>query len=249
MKSLSGIEEIDRHDKSTWNLKKWKGNYGFVTFKPLNTLQVCLNRQNPKIYKAFKRMYELSSGKPLNEPLIAQFDRGSAMRPAKINPEWITKSIYHFDINPWWWTKVVPSAHKDWRSINDYVPEKFLQWKSQGNFLPFVGYTKLAGVLALTDTNDNSGGFECVPGFQNTIGEWCKQTPFQTPIEKDQNLMKNMQKIYQRKNSLLIFTRELPHNIYHNLSEEFRYAQYLRMSPLSALMLTEYEKEKRRKCV
>jgi hypothetical protein len=61
--------------------------------------------------------------------------------------------------------------------------------------------------------------------------------------------MKNMQKIYQRKNSLLIFTRELPHNIYHNLSEEFRFAQYLRMSPLSALMLTEYEKEKRRKCV
>jgi hypothetical protein len=61
--------------------------------------------------------------------------------------------------------------------------------------------------------------------------------------------MKNMQKIYQRKNSLLIFTRELPHNIYYNLSEEFRYAQYLRMSPLSALMLTEYEKEKRRKCV
>lgn len=47
------------------------------------------------------------------------------MRPAKINPDWITKSIYHFDINPWWWTNVVPSSHKDWRNIKDYVPEKF----------------------------------------------------------------------------------------------------------------------------
>lgn len=104
-------------------------------------------------------------------------------------------------------------------------------------------------MLALTDTSENSGGFECVPGFQNCILDWCKQTPYQTPIEKDEILMKNMQKVYQRKNSLLVFTRELPHNIYHNLSEEFRFAQYLRMSPLSTLMLTEYEIEKRKKCV
>ncbi len=30
-------------------------------------------------------MYELSSAKPLNQPLIAQFDRGSAIRPGKLN--------------------------------------------------------------------------------------------------------------------------------------------------------------------
>jgi ectoine hydroxylase-related dioxygenase (phytanoyl-CoA dioxygenase family) len=37
--------------------------------------------------------------------------------------------------------------------------------------------------------------------------------------------------------SLLIFSRELPHNIYPNDSDNFRYAQYLRMTPLSALCL------------
>lgn len=91
------------------------------------------------------------------------------MRPAGINKEWLAKSIYHFDINPWWWTKAAPSSHKNWRHTNDYVPEKFAKWNSEGNFVPNVGYTKLAGVLALSDTNDLSGGFECVPGFHNCI--------------------------------------------------------------------------------
>lgn len=29
----------------------------------------------------------------------------------------------------------------------------------EGNYTPNVGYTKLAGVLALSDTNNTSGGF------------------------------------------------------------------------------------------
>ena len=69
-----------------------------------------MNRQNPLVYKAFKTLNELSSGKKLKEPLIASFDRGSAMRPAGINEEWITQAIYHFDINPWWWTEVSPCS-------------------------------------------------------------------------------------------------------------------------------------------
>lgn len=59
--------------------------------------------------------------------------------------------------------------------------------------------------------------------------------------------MENMQEIYQRKGSLLIFSRELPHNIFPNESENFRYAQYLRMAPESSLMLTEKEKMVRKR--
>ena len=43
----------------------------------------------------------------------------------------------------------------------------------EGNYERFVGYTKLAGVLALSPTNSSSGGFECVCGFQNYIKSWC----------------------------------------------------------------------------
>jgi hypothetical protein len=70
-----------------------------------------------------------------------------------------------------------------------------------------------------------------------------------TEIQKDETLMSNFQKITMKKRSLLIFSRELPHNVYPNLSEEFRFAQYLRMSPLSSLMLTEFEVAKRKKCI
>ena len=64
------------------------------------------------------------------------------------------------------------------------------------------------------------------------------------------DLMKNMQKITQRAGSVIIFSRELPHGITANVSEDkVRYAQYLRLGPESTLMLTEEEKEERKKCV
>ena len=75
------------------------------------------------------------------------------MRPAGINKDWITNPIYHFDINPWQWTGVVPAYEKNWKNVNNYNPEKFEKWLSEGCFVPYAGYTKLAGVLALSDTN------------------------------------------------------------------------------------------------
>ena len=105
------------------------------------------------------------------------------MRPAKINIDWITHPIYHFDIDPWGWTEV--ANPKDMKKDKFYTPEQFKKWKGEGNLAPFRGYTKLAGVLALSDTNDNSGGFECVPGFQNCIKKWCEQTLYETPIQND----------------------------------------------------------------
>lgn len=168
------------------------------------------------------------------------------MRPSGRNQEWISRPLYHFDINPWWWTEVVKVTRKDWRGQNDYKPDKYLKWLSEGNKVPFNGHTKLAGVLALSDTNDMSGGFECVCGFQNYIKQWCKDNEYNLEIANHPTLYNNYQKIFQRRGSLLIFTRELPHNIYQNLSKDWRFAQYLRMSPESSFMLTAFEKEKRK---
>ncbi len=55
-----------------------------------------------------------------------------------------------------------------------------------------------------------------------------------------------MQRVYQRAGSIIIFTRELPHNIYPNTSDKFRYAQYLRFAPESSLMLTPVQKRVRK---
>jgi ectoine hydroxylase-related dioxygenase (phytanoyl-CoA dioxygenase family) len=119
----------------------------------------------------------------------------------------------------------------------------------EGNYEKNNGYTKLAGVLALSDTNENSGGFECVCGFQNYINTWCELHPKEIKIEEDENLMKNFRKILLRKGSLLVFSRELPHNIYPNNSDNFRYAQYLRMHPLSCLELDENLIQKRKELI
>ena len=46
-------------DPETW--KYVGGKLGFVNFKPIVQSQLCKNRSHPKVYKAFKTLYELSS--------------------------------------------------------------------------------------------------------------------------------------------------------------------------------------------
>ena len=74
------------------------------------------------------------------------------MRPSKINKDWITSPIYHFDINPWLWTKTC-AVPKRKEKMARYTPETFEKWLSEGNFTDYVGFTKLAGVLCLSNTN------------------------------------------------------------------------------------------------
>ena len=68
-------------------------------------------------------------------------------------------------------------------------------------------HTKFQGVLALSQTNETSGGFECVCGFQNYIKEWCMKNKSDVWIDESPELMANMQKCYQRAGSVLIFSR------------------------------------------
>lgn len=79
---------MDRNDPNTWKFDGYQKSFGFVGYEPLSQLQIWKNRANPKIYRVFKSMYELTSGHFVNEPLIACFDRGSMMRPSKLNPAW-----------------------------------------------------------------------------------------------------------------------------------------------------------------
>ena len=64
--------------------------YGFVDTQPINRPQIWKNRSNRNVYKAFKKMYEVTAGEALKEPLLALFDRGSLLRPSKLHPEWKT---------------------------------------------------------------------------------------------------------------------------------------------------------------
>ena len=71
------------------------------------------------------------------------------MLPSKINTDWQSSDIYHFDIDPWLWTGLTHNRHTKY----DYDPDRLALMLGEGNYDPFVGYTKLAGVMALSDTN------------------------------------------------------------------------------------------------
>lgn len=103
----SSYNKIDKNDQKTWNFENQPmlQAFGFVSNDIISRPQFWKNRYNPKVYKAFKSLFELSSGEKLKEPLLAIFDRGSILRPSKLHPKWKTEPLPHFDINPWWWTK------------------------------------------------------------------------------------------------------------------------------------------------
>ena len=60
--------------------------FGFVGEGPfIRGDQLWKNRHSDIIYKAFKTLYELSSGEKVEEPMLAMFDRGSILRPSGMN--------------------------------------------------------------------------------------------------------------------------------------------------------------------
>lgn len=42
------------------------------------------------------------------------------MLPSKLNPDWRTDDIYHFDIDPWLWTNLTHDRHTKY----DYDPDR-----------------------------------------------------------------------------------------------------------------------------
>lgn len=57
----------------------------------------------------------------------------------------------------------------------EYDHEGFIHWDldSTQNPIPFA----VQGVLYLSDTDENQGGFQCVPGFHALFPEWLKTQP------------------------------------------------------------------------
>ena len=87
------------------------------------------------------------------------------------------------------------------------------------------------GVLYLTDTEENQGGFQCVPGFNNTFEEWVKTQPEdRNPRHPDLEGLE-VKSIPGKAGDLLIWHRLLAHGNGHNTSDKPRLAQYITMSP------------------
>ncbi len=94
--------------------------------------------------------------------------------------------------------------------------------------LPF----EVQGLLALQDTPENGGGFQCVPGFPGRFEEWLRTQPSdRDPMRPDLTGLE-VKQIRMRAGDLLIWNSLLPHGASPNRSELPRLAQYISMFPV-----------------
>jgi hypothetical protein len=111
------------------------------------------------------------------------------------------------------------------------------EWGHQGMIHWDMDTTKrpiqfgVQGVLYLTDTAENQGGFQCVPGFNNTFEEWVKTQPEDRNPHQPDLADLQVKSIAGKAGDLLIWHKLLAHGNGHNTSDKPRLAQYITMSP------------------
>jgi len=119
-----------------------------------------------------------------------------------------------------------PPRHSD---HPEYDHKGFLHWDAQVTELPLT--FGVQGVVALTDTAENQGGFQCVPGAHNRLAEYERENggPLDRSWPNDSSL--KGQPIPMKEGDLLIWHYGLIHGNGHNVSDRPRLSQYISMSP------------------
>lgn len=107
----------------------------------------------------------------------------------------------------------------------------FIHW----DYDPETNPQNVQGVLALADqTDENMGGFQCIPWLYRNYHEWKKTQPAdRNRFQPDTTgLEKHLVKVKLEAGDLLIFNSTLAHGIRPNRSEnKVRIAQYISMMP------------------
>ena len=111
----------------------------------------------------------------------------------------------------------------------DWQNEGMIHWDTDTS-VPKVPFG-VQGVLYLTDTSEDQGGFQCVPGFNNIFEEWVKTQPEDRDPRRPNLDDLEVKSIPGRAGDLLIWHRLLAHGNGHNRSDRPRLAQYITMSP------------------
>lgn len=105
----------------------------------------------------------------------------------------------------------------------------FIHWDINTSKRPLP--VNVQGVLALSDTDNETGGFQCVPELYGNFHEWVKDQPEdRDPFQPDISGFV-IKKVNMKAGDLLIFNSLLPHGIRPNHSNRPRIAQYISMTP------------------
>jgi len=126
----------------------------------------------------------------------------------------------------------------------DYDHHGFIHWDVDTANLPVP--FGVQGVLCLTDTDSDMGGFQCIPGFHKNLEEWiATQPPDRNTRMPDMTGLKAVP-IPALAGDLIIWNSRLAHGNGRNLSDRPRYSQYISMFPIERL--TEEQREHRIRC-
>lgn len=87
------------------------------------------------------------------------------------------------------------------------------------------------GVLCLSDTSEDQGGFHCIPGMHREVIEWSKTRPEQREPEVLPFERSRVRSIPARAGDMILWHRALPHGSGINRTNRPRIAQYILAAP------------------
>ena len=112
---------------------------------------------------------------------------------------------------------------------DDWKWPSFMHWDFDLRELP--AQFGVQGVLCLSDTSEDQGGFHCIPGMHREVIEWSKQPPERRepkvlPFESGR-----VRAIPANAGDLIMWHRALPHGSGLNRTDRPRLAQYILAAP------------------
>ena len=112
---------------------------------------------------------------------------------------------------------------------SEYDHKGFIHWDADTRVLPQP--FRVQGVLALTDTTADMGGFQGVPELFRTLAAWLSTQPADRNPRAPDLTGFAVTPIPARAGDLIIWNTLFPHGNGHNVSDRPRLAQYISMFP------------------
>lgn len=106
----------------------------------------------------------------------------------------------------------------------------FIHWDVDVTKYPHVPF-RVQGVLALTDTDDRMGGFQCVPALFRDLAAWLPRQPADRNPRVPDMTGYHITKVPMHAGDLVIWSTLTPHGNGHNVDDRPRLAQYITMHP------------------
>ncbi len=111
----------------------------------------------------------------------------------------------------------------------DYDHKGFTHWDVDTSRLPVP--FGVQGVLCLTDTDADMGGFQCIPGFHRGLEAWIATQPTDRDPHKPDLTGLTVVPIPTKQGDFIVWNNTLAHGNGQNVSRKPRFSQYISMYP------------------